>query len=308
MLRRECQAPFRVELRHIDFANREQRQRDHTPLRMLRQPRQRDSVVAIAELAPRRPRRGIMMHTGSFDMPPVTLLRRVINGQRDPPARPRIELLDHESQHHRRHLPRLPTDADQRVVKPIPIMMIPTELRVGRTVAVVRTPWSGRGLESQRIQRLSCARSRPDQGVWTTTAGSVGNGNHRALSPQRTTNWPSADRPRATSPPRGSPAESSSAHRAPRPSSPPPPPTHRPAETWRARCAAARNWLVPAAAAGHAARTWTACAAVAVATTVSYAEPPLALPMKCCLNNGQPRREPRFFKSQSPPSRQSQFA
>ncbi len=53
--------------------------------------------------------------------------------------------------------------------------MIPTELRVGRTVAVVWPPWSGRGLESQRIQRLSCARSRPDQGVRTTTAGSVGN-------------------------------------------------------------------------------------------------------------------------------------
>ncbi len=137
MLHRECPAPFRVELRHIDFANREQRtqrQRDHAPPRMLRQPRQRDSVVAIAELAPRRSRRGVMMHTGSFDMLPATLLRHVINGQRDLPARLRIELLNHEPQHHFRHLPRLPTDADQRVVKPVSIIVYSRrdEPRTGR--------------------------------------------------------------------------------------------------------------------------------------------------------------------------------
>ena len=125
MFRRKFPAPFHVEPRHIDFANiqqRTQRQCDHAPTRMLCQPRQRDPIVPVAKLTTRWSRRRIMMHAGSFDVPPVTLLRSVVDGQRDPPTRPRIELLDHKPQHDLRHLPRLPTNADERVVKPIPII------------------------------------------------------------------------------------------------------------------------------------------------------------------------------------------
>ena len=62
-------------------------------------------------------------------------------------------------------------------------MTFPTEVEIGRTEAVVRTPWSGRGLQSQRIPWLSCARSRPDQGVRTTTEASVGNVNFEPPDP-----------------------------------------------------------------------------------------------------------------------------
>ena len=78
------------------------------------------------------------MHTGPFDMPPVTLLRRVVDGQRDPSTRPWIQLVDQQPQHHQRHLLRPPPNAHQRVIKAIPIIANPRrhKPRTGRPASL----------------------------------------------------------------------------------------------------------------------------------------------------------------------------
>ena len=126
MFRAELPAVFRVQWRHINLADiqqRTQRQRDDSPQAVRREKRQRHEVVTVQPLAASGSGRGIVMHAGALHMFAITFRGRVVDADLQSSAGTRIELPDDHGQHNSGDLPRLTADGDQTVVEAVPVVL-----------------------------------------------------------------------------------------------------------------------------------------------------------------------------------------